>query len=242
MKCYHCNGDHPRVDDVRQCATGIMPVNRANPQTVAPDAPTVRQLQFIDALAYKKGLKGQLKPANSRSQASKLITYLKRQPDVSNPLLPRPIINFAIVNMIKPGRYAVIVDIENNDEYIFFRVSRPEKGNDAGTFKVQTQHGEYFTTRLKYDANNNLIIQNSRPIRGYSLAELITLIVLDQRKAALDYGEKAKVCCCCGRNLTDDRSRHYRIGPECEKDWLDYIAYVDDAKGPYVKSRKKVDA
>lgn len=40
-------------------------------------------------------------------------------------------------------------------------------------------------------------------------------------------------CARCGAGLIDDRSRWYGIGPECEKNWPEYMNLVNDEQGVF---------
>lgn len=234
MICGHCKGDHMYAYQVRECSQGrgAAQRNRLAAQTRVVPAPTKAQLDYIEALAKKKGMSGHLTVPETRSQASTQIAYLKKQRDVANPERPGPVVAFPIVNLLKHGRYAVKVEDGSNE--IFVHVTRPKTGPKKGHVVVSTKHGEYLTKRVQYTAEGKLIFQNNRSIAGQSLAEVLVLILADAEGAAMAYAQKLGVCCRCGKDLTDHRSRHYGIGPECEKVWPSYMARVDEVKGDYV--------
>jgi hypothetical protein len=120
---------------------------------------------------------------------------------------------------IEDGRYAV--DPAGGDNYTFIRVSRPKHGKHRGAIKVQTQHSDDLITRV-------LIYPSGMVVwRMESLVELILIIAVNKTACSVAYGRKIGRCCRCGKTLTDERSRHYGIGPECEQHWPHIIEEVD---------------
>ena len=57
------------------------------------------------------------------------------------------------------------------------------------------------------------------------------LVCIDHKTAAYHYGQELKACHICGRDLTDERSRYYSIGPDCETRHESFIWYVEEQKG-----------
>ena len=236
MKCGSCGGNHKYSFEARDCA------NRKSARTNREAAqyrntpnserkPTANQLSYIEGLAKKKGIKGVKTPV-SFSAASRMIDYLKGQPDVKNPERPGPVISYMVTNMIKDGRYAVRTT-EEDAQYVFIRVSRPTRGHNRGTLLIQSQHSEGYVKRLQFNTQGDTLYQNNRLLAGQRLADVISMIVVDQNRAALNYGTEKGICCRCGKQLTDRRSAHYGVGPECVKYMPGYIEWVDDQKGAF---------
>ncbi|MFD5451621.1 MULTISPECIES: DUF6011 domain-containing protein [Streptomyces] len=129
----------------------------------------------------------------------------------------------AMVDLVENGYYAVR-EAEHSD-WVFLRVSRPDSGQHKDHIKIQSQHGE----RLKLVC---LVLPPESSV-GYSVIngqvkDLIITLVVNPKMAAVQYGREVGQCCRCGKPLTDNRSRHYGIGPECEKYWPDIIELVDE--------------
>lgn len=138
----------------------------------------------------------------------------------------RTIIPQMILDTIPNGRYACRED--ENDEYMFIRVSRPNKGQYQGCLKVQTQHGEDYKLALIVDVTGSLYWHNL-------LAEpALLMAALSPARQAREYALVIGRCCSCGKELTDPRSRWYGIGPECEKNNEEYMEWVTEQEGPYV--------
>lgn len=130
---------------------------------------------------------------------------------------------------VKDGRYAVKMHTE--DTFKFIRISRPKKGKSAGYLKIQSQHAEQlgFVGMI-----HTSLAPNRRFLHAPSYIPYLRMLVCDPTTAAMEYGRIFKRCSRCGIQLTDDRSRFYCIGPECEKYWPEIIAMVEQQKGPYV--------
>lgn len=137
----------------------------------------------------------------------------------------RTMIPSMILDEIPNGRYACR-DSED-EQYMFIRVSRPERGQYKGCLKVQTQHGEDYKTAF--------VMRPTGEMYWYNLnAEpALLMAALNPSRCAREYGLAIGRCCSCGKELTDPRSRYYAIGPECEKKDDEYIAWVDEQEGPF---------
>lgn len=129
----------------------------------------------------------------------------------------------------RDGRYAVKLD--QSDPFRFIRISRPKNGKSAGYLKIQSQHAESLApvASLRLDLD-----PRKRYLQNASYIPYLRMLVCDSTTAAMDYGRTLQRCSRCGIQLTDDRSRWFAIGPECEKYWPDIIGMVLDKKGPYV--------
>lgn len=114
------------------------------------------------------------------------------------------------------------VQKEEGAEVHFLRLSRPKKNNYAGSIKIQTQHGPRFEVAAAYWLNTQTF-----QIYRNSIVEPLLWLIADYKGAALRYARIIGKCCRCNSPLTDTRSRHYGIGPECEQYWPWVIEEVD---------------
>jgi len=237
MKCGHCKQDHKYNFEVRACAKRQQAIaekaeaklEELSRKTVEP--PTGAQLDYIADLAKKKGIKNYKVPT-SRRTASETIEWLKRQPAQKVEGQPGSIISFLAANMIQDGRYAVRLD--NKTQPIFVIAKRPKMGSYTNRLVLSTQHGPQYVRRLVFDLTTQKCeFQHNRLIDGHRLADVITAVVVNQNQAALDYATEKGVCHRCARELTDERSVFYGVGPECEKMVPSYVAWVEDVKGPF---------
>lgn len=125
-----------------------------------------------------------------------------------------------LLERVPDGRYAVQMD--ENDAPTFLRVVRPKNGQWKDCLKVQTQHAErYEEAWVKWSDGQIGVFK-------VSVEDYIDLLVCDYRGAARRYAKIKQRCARCNIELTDERSRHYGIGPECEKYWSWMITQVDE--------------
>ena len=130
-----------------------------------------------------------------------------------------------MLDMIPDGYYAVQ---EYEGAHIhFLRIKRPPVNTKTygGALKVQTQHGP----RLELEAV--LWPSGKWSIYKHGVIPQLMLLVPDHQGAAMRYAKKLNHCMRCNTELTDPRSRHYGIGPECEQKngWGWVIPSVDDS-------------
>jgi hypothetical protein len=126
---------------------------------------------------------------------------------------------------IKDGYYAARTDEES--PVIFFKVTRPNSGNYKGAFKVMTQHSEQWKVAYVYWPSNRETVVRS------DIKELLLLVMANMPKAAAFYAFEKNRCQICGKELTDDRSRYYGIGPDCETRHPVIIEDIDYRFGPW---------
>ena len=145
---------------------------------------------------------------------------------------PRTIVPLPMLVETPDGYFAVRLD--DNDPYRFLRIKRPmpRKGvrtKHLGCIKVQSQHSDDLKPVMIYRPLDALETQPQELlwISNPALEKHLILVLVDPMGAGLAYGRELGQCCICGRTLTDERSRHYAIGPECEKGYPDRIEYVD---------------
>lgn len=138
----------------------------------------------------------------------------------------------AMVENMQIGRYAVAPyggDDPKND-FVFIRVVRPITGKKSGQIILQTQHSDAYKMRLIIYPSGQLTFFTHVDDR---LDRAVMMVAADPYTATMKYAEILDVCCRCGKTLTDNRSRWYGIGPECEKHFPDVINYINETKGAF---------
>lgn len=130
---------------------------------------------------------------------------------------------------IKEGRYAVRPD--SNTPLVFMRISYPKQGKKKGCLVVQTQHSDFYRDKMVYNPSTGRLF--IAPHKAREIDMPLMLIAVDPVTGIRKYASELGVCGRCGRELTDERSRWYGIGPECEKHWPEVLTAVDEEKGPY---------
>jgi len=135
---------------------------------------------------------------------------------------------------IREGRYAI--DPTGVGPLRFIRVSEMKNKNSRhkGWKIFQTQHSDDLVTRVRISPNGKLVEKISWT--NDQLTETALAIITDPWGAAIRYGQELGQCCRCGKSLTDERSRWYGIGPECEILWPEVIYEVNENRGPYEES------
>lgn len=130
-----------------------------------------------------------------------------------------------MIALIPDGYYATQADDTATVDFIM--LSRPNRGQYKDHIKVSTQHSENWMPRLAVMPNGRWLVLDRRAI------EPLMLLVSDYRGCARRYAIEVQSCCVCNTTLTDDRSRHYLIGPICDKkpQWQHVIEEVDDLNG-----------
>lgn len=125
---------------------------------------------------------------------------------------------------VKDGYYAAEIGDGRYNDLKFFRVSRPKTGQYAGTTKVQWQIADNWRIAILVRANGTYWKPNDAPATA---EDYVLAIMVDATGCARRYAKEIDKCCRCNTSLTDERSRHYGIGPECEKHWPHIIELVD---------------
>lgn len=152
---------------------------------------------------------------------------VKREPEKPD---PKVLMIDGLLPSIPDGYYAV--EEYDGDPVTFIRLSSPKKGRFMGSRKIQTVHGSgYSGARLEEVAVHWPSGQWSwyKPF----IKERLLLLITDYMGAALRYAAKLGNCARCNANLTDERSRWYGIGPECEKHWPQHMEQVNVTKGQW---------
>lgn len=139
---------------------------------------------------------------------------------------------------IRPGRYAVSTDGSNRFDFVRVMHVKQKPGKftkHAGCMKIQTQHGEMLKERAIVSPIGQVVL-TSNTMDATKLTAILMGIIIDQRGANIKYGREKGMCCRCGKTLTDERSRYYGIGPECEKSWPEIVDEVDENEGVFTPS------
>ncbi len=223
---------HATVTEAKIC-WGLVPIPPAPaPEWTSPkDRPgsiTPRQVQYLKSLgATRNELYTPEGMPLSINQASALIDKLKAEErnvaKMNDETDPRIRMVSGMLDGIPDGYYAVRPDSTVN--YTFIRISRPKSGRLKGCIKVQTQHSDDLILRAVRYGSGRLALNTN------TIVESLMLLVVGHQSAAMVYGQEIGKCCRCNKALTDDRSRHYGIGPDCEQVWTWVIDLVDERVG-----------
>lgn len=136
------------------------------------------------------------------------------------------------------GNYAVNYRGSERIDFMRLSIVKPRRSGYnyyIGWMRVQTLHGDQWYDRayIKSDGKYRML---SASMGSDRIAEMLSLVIVDMPKAAADFGHMLERCCRCGRTLTDERSRWYAIGPECEQYRPAFIEYIDGVRGEFVPS------
>ena len=194
----------PRVSYRREPSATERQINYAG--SLGGDTRLVTRMTKSEASAYIDGLKSQ-----------------KKERTVTQPATEDPRIAMirGMLDMIPDGYFAL--PLESGNDYAFIRISTPKSGKYKGCRKIQTQHGDRLVVRASAWPSGAFSIYDNRVI------DPLQMLISDSRSAAIKYGQEIGRCCRCGKQLTDERSRHYGIGPECVGYWPWVVEQVDSA-------------
>jgi len=174
---------------------------------------------------YINDLHGHWEVDWSYNRASKEISdLLGSQPDRKKKTVDDPRLTMieGMMDLVPDGFYAAQADVGGHVD--FLKVKRPTSGRFKDTIKISTQHSEVWRERIvKWPSGQWSIYDNA-------VIDMLMLVIADHKTCARRYAIELQRCCCCGKELTDDRSRHYLIGPVCDKKeaWSIEIERVDD--------------
>lgn len=237
--CNH-NGithQHELVYEARVCWGFIRPVQTAPVRPYEVHEPPVRrpsdaQLKYIvdlgGDLAYAKTLTG-----GKDGSASKYIEQLiaKKGSAVSSPTLvtprpkdPRLAMLAGLLPSVRDGYYAT--QEEAGSKINFLRISTPKRVTrqplSKALRKIQTQHGP------RWEPEGGLWPSGELTIYRSQVTDMMMLLVADPIGCLMRYAKELDHCCKCNTELTDARSRHYGIGPDCEKLWPWVLNLIDE--------------
>jgi hypothetical protein len=213
---FHCKHgtphQHSTVLESKICWGIIAPARPTSVIPPAPPAPAVRmssprQRSWLSDLGHPESETVAWTYDQASAKITELTTSAPRRPRMSDD--PRLPMVKALIEMVPDGYYAV--QAESGAHIDFLRISRPKKRQYAGTTKIQTQHGP------NLDVEAVLWPSGQWSIYKRGVIDMLMLLVADSHTAARRYATKKGRCMRCTADLTDRRSRHYGIGPECEK-------------------------
>ena len=202
-----------------------------------PGMSTWKQLDYVDDLKGDTAHAIGLPKLKCSEYIQQCIARKKAQAPAEKPVDRRLDLLKGMIDLVPDGYYAV--QLGDNEEHLdFLRIKRPKAGTRTygGATKIQTQHGP------SLDLAAVLWPSGKWQVFKQSVVDMMLAVVTDHHGAAQRYGKKLGRCMRCNCELTDDRSRHYGIGPECEtkSGWEWAIATVDERRGgsfEYLRSR-----
>lgn len=128
-----------------------------------------------------------------------------------------------LFDTIPDGYYAI--DLGDGSPIKYLRIDLVTHGTKKGARKVQTIHGDMLDDAwVKWPSGKISVYKTG-------IEDLILAAMVDHMGAMRRYAKTIGRCCRCGKRLTDERSRHYGIGPECEKYMPGIIHLVDLENG-----------
>ncbi len=100
---------------------------------------------------------------------------------------------------------------------------RPKRGKKAGQLQPwpprRNRWGRLTWAEVNaqpLDQREDFQIQHWAKVRA-GRQEVARRIDADPELAAARFAEARSICCCCGKGLTDERSKAYGIGPDCRQ-------------------------
>lgn len=126
-----------------------------------------------------------------------------------------------------PSGYFCVPLPSEADRLFFVRVSRPKFGRHKGNQRLQIQSGNSLMPAAVLFESGAWWQSSPRA------PEIVLILVADYQGAAVRYARERKKCARCNSDLTDPRSRHYGIGPECETYWPWFIEAVNASEGAF---------
>lgn len=128
---------------------------------------------------------------------------------------PRLPIIATMVRLIPEGYYATAPDGDDrHNDFVRIVTQKGKRSHWQGALTVQTQHSDRWSDpRIAFWPSGSVSTYDG----GQSCIGMVQEIVADYKTAALRYSILNTRCMRCGAKLTDDRSKHYLVGPECER-------------------------
>jgi hypothetical protein len=195
---------------------------------------TGRQLDYISSLGGDTNYARLL----TKEAASHYIDLLKEKKRMeqqeSVKAKPTTVIPLAMLEMTPSAHYAVRPD--STVPFTFLRVARPNHGKFKGCTKIQTRHGDTFVNRMVVYPSGSIWFD----LRNKAKTETdVMLVIADYQQACLNYAREIGQCCICNKTLTDERSRWYGIGPDCETRHGWVIERTEEEDGEYYPGRER---
>lgn len=122
---------------------------------------------------------------------------------------------FAVLDPLDPGRITY-----------WYRVQRGRDAGQLAPWPPRTRYGALYVKDMPAGtkAEQYAFARAHYDRVAHARAVLEDVIDTDPDTAAARFAAFASRCCCCGKRLTDERSKCYGIGPECRHgaslDWL----------------------
>ena len=184
--------------------------------------------KVIDNLLVAKGRKARMSGTHTWSPTYKPEPEPEPEPERPSRSTTETKVVLPLLDMLPDGYYAWTPALDA--EVTFLRVKRwapTAKNRWAGATLIQTQHSdELLPAWVRWPSGRISRYRNGRD--GLDIETVINGLIVDHRRAAQLYAKLKGNCCICNKQLTDPRSRHYGIGPDCEKTHQSFIAAVDD--------------
>ena len=133
-------------------------------------------------------------------------------------------------DLVPDGYFAVQPSLDV--QMTFIRIKTQKGGWQDGARKVATQHSDWFKRQFTVARDGRVFVASNADLK--LVDDRLLLVGCDPSTAQIRYATELGRCGRCGRELTDNRSRWYGIGPECEKHLPEIIARVDSIKGEYL--------
>lgn len=192
------------------------------PQTITSEPITGRQLSYARSLgADETALSIMDKRTCSRYIEALIIKRRDGGPvtETPQPIVQREPERFGfgrgklnipaqMVQAIPTGYYAWAPDFDTPLRFV--RIKHHDSGRKRGHTTVQTIHGDELKLQVDIYPNGQMQVYRN------GLDDLLTGILVDPTHAGRTYALKKGRCMRCGKELTDERSRHYGIGPICD--------------------------
>lgn len=149
-------------------------------------------------------------------------------------------INMNVLKMIPDGRYAVTADDGKQTVFLKLATRKQAAGGRPSEYRdLRYKSSDNWMELQKFYPSGQVTGRNS--IHGSVVADLLTQVMMDKGGCADRYGERFQECVNCGRELTDDRSRYYRLGSECIQHRHDVVEYIDSTRGPWTPGAASQD-
>ncbi len=143
----------------------------------------------------------------------------------------------AIVKVEEPRYFAVIDPLDPERMTYWFRSKR---GRKAGRLRPWPKDRSPWSVHIRdlpeaggFDTPANRAYTDEYFARArIARAEIERAIETDPQTAAARFSRLQTTCCCCGKQLTEEHSKAYGIGPECRKGMpAELLARFTDAVG-----------
>lgn len=170
--------------------------------------------EFINSLATQLFQRGSLSPkqidawARGRAKLEQIIAQREAAKPTVDLKSVKDIFARALENGLKRASYRA--------EGLVLSPAASHGSNPGFTY-LKSENGTYMG---KISPAGLLSIVRDFRAEEKAIAEKLEVIVADPKAAAINYGRKTGVCCCCGRALTDPQSVAAGIGPICEARWF----------------------